>query len=366
MPQPVILHIDSGTGFRGGQRQLLLLAERLRANHVSQILAIPDISPLSARIKDIPLIKLQSVPLVCRIFLGRIIEAVTEHGITMIHAHDSDAHSVGIALKKAFPHLKLIVSRRVIFPPSGILSRIFKYRRHVDRYIAVSHAVKQSLISAGVSPDKIAVVHSALDIIAIKSIEPDNEALAEFKSRYPRLIASAGALTAEKDFATAIRVAHEISHRFRDVGLVIMGAGPLENQLRGLIDQLQMHNVFLAGHREPLAAYFKCAEAFLLTSRSEGLNNSAIEAAACGLPLVVSNVGGLPEIVSPGENGFLCEPGNSQSYSDALTTLFQDDTLRRCMGAKSAEIAERFDISELYAKTVDIYNSLSEFQTAGV
>ncbi len=356
MPELSVLHIDTGESFRGGQRQLLQLIQQFDSQGIGQCLAVNELSPLVSRIGDVPIIKLHSGKFMRRAFPGRIIDYINNHRVQVIHAHDSEAHSIGINLKKSFPELKLIVSRRVVFPPSSKISSRFKYQRNVDAYIAVSKAASEVLTNHGVDAERISVVHSAIDIEAIQSYEKNDTDLQIILSQYPRLIASAGALTEEKDFAVAIQAVHSLKDAFPDVGLVILGEGPERKRLEHLIESQGITNVFLPGHQEPMAPILKCCHAFLLTSTSEGLNNSVIEATACGLPAVVSKVGGLPEIISHGENGFLCQPGRPDSFAGALTTLLGDDSQYERLADNARKISLKFDAAELCKKTVEVYN----------
>ncbi|MCK5125462.1 MAG: glycosyltransferase family 4 protein [candidate division Zixibacteria bacterium] len=358
MNSPVVLHIDSGRSFRGGQRQISLLLDRIAQYGIASILAVPSDSPVLDKLPAIDKITLSTTSLFRKLFLGELKNIIDYRGVDIIHAHDSEAHTIGIALKKAFPKIKLVVSRRVVFPPSGQFSAIFKYRRHVDKYVAVSEASAEVLKSIGVKHDTIVVIHSALDIDAILAIEKFSSRGNDFVTRYPKLVLSAGALTEEKDYSTAIKAFHRASLNHPDAGMMILGDGPLKTKLQNLIDHLQAPNILLAGHVEPMTPLMKCAHLFVLSSRSEGLNNSVTEAAVCGVPSIVSNVGGLPEIIMHSQNGFLCEPGDVDSFAQAIDTLLSDESLQRKMALNASDSVRKFDISELCQKTAELYNSL--------
>ena len=358
MALPSILHIDTGKTFRGGQRQLLLLSERLQSMPVNQVVACPAGSELIKRFTDIPTIGLSDSSLGRKLFRGRLERTIVEHGINIIHAHDSEAHSLGIMVKKKFPEVKLIVTRRVVFPPSSSVSRRFKYLRHVDQYIAISRAVADSLSLIGVAAGKIAVIHSALNLSVIEQSQTDQSIRSEFPGDGRFLVVSAGALTPEKDFATAIMAVKALSQETGGIGLIILGEGPERAALERLISQEKLVNVKLLGHREPMAPIFKACDLFLMTSTSEGLNSSAIEAAACGLPLVVSNVGGLPEIAEKEYNGKLCDAGNPRMFAAAIESLMVDEKTRKQMGENSISKSRQFNIDQTARKTAEIYNRI--------
>ncbi|MEE9441692.1 MAG: glycosyltransferase family 4 protein [candidate division Zixibacteria bacterium] len=350
-----VLHIDTGREFRGGQRQVLMMTRELKRLDIAQTIAIPDDSELDRRIDYIPKIKLASKSLLRKILTGKISKTAREKDVNIIHAHDSEAHTIGLRLKSSFPNLKLIVTRRVIFPPSGWLSRKFKYSDKVDKFIAVSNAVAVGLVKVGVDKDRIEVINSSLYINDIKNNDSDWLVPEQIREKCDKFIVTAGALTGEKDFFTAIKAVSEAEKRIPGIGLLILGEGPERSKLEKYVAESNAKNIFLMGHIEPMAPVFKKCELFLLTSKSEGLNNSAVEAEACGLPLVVSNVGGLPEIVSNGVNGLLCDAGDYKSFADAIVKILSDELIRIRMHMKSLEISDKFDIVENVQKISDMY-----------
>ncbi len=355
MTAPAVLHIDTGRSFRGGQKQLYLLSRRLKSMGVTQSVVVPHGSDLAARITDIPMLQISPSALF-RIFrLSRLKEAVVSGEINIIHAHDSHAHTLGVLLKRWRPDLKLIVSRRVIFPPKSAASRKLKYGRGVDCFIAISDAVKASLVANGIAPEKIEVIPSGLDLAEIASSRTDTELVADNLPGCSFVIVSAGSLTEEKDMATAVRAFAIVAKEDHRAGMIILGEGPQRARLEEMKEKLGLDRLVLAGHREPAAPIFKACHVFLLTSRSEGLNTAAIEAAACGLPLVVSNVGGLPEIAEQDNNGVLCPPGAPERFAAAIVEFIKDNARRERMAAGSIAKAAQFDIDTTAEKTMNVY-----------
>lgn len=355
MPDIGILHIDTGCAFRGGQRQVALLADRLHRRGIPQVVACPPEGGIAARLADMPIVELSRHSLIRKLHLRPLRDAVLKHRLTVVHAHDSEAHTLGMLLKIAIPPLKLVVTRRVAFPARGLFGAWFKYRHHVDRFIAISPAVADVLSTAGVDRDRIAIIPSGIDLQAVESAPRGNPEILALAAKYNRLVVTAGALTAEKDFGTAIRAMETVYAEIPDAGLIILGEGPERNGLEVMIAERHLDYVHLLGHREPVAPIFKAAHLFLLTSRWEGLNTSAIEAAACGLPLVVSDTGGLPEVVENGVNGVLCPTGNPAGYAVAAIDLLKQEDKRNRMGANSIARARRFDIKKVIPETVDLY-----------
>lgn len=337
---------------------MYMMARELKLLGVNQAIAIPEDSELNRRIDFIPKITLPANSFIRKYFTGKIEKYARERKISIIHSHDSAAHTIGLRVKKSIPEAKLIVTRRVIFLPSGWLSQKFKYSTKVDAFIAVSRAVELGLIESGIDKHRIEIINSSLDISEIKSNNEYWELPDRISEKCNKLIVTAGALTEEKDFFTAIKSISEAGKKFPGIGLLILGEGPQRLKLEKFIAESKLDNIFLMGHIEPMAPVFKKCELFLITSRSEGLNNSAIEASACGLPIVASNVGGLPEIVANNDNGLLCDAGDYKEFSKAVVTILSDEDMKLRMGQKSLEISDRFNIAENVQKISDLYKRM--------
>lgn len=353
--EPRVLHIDSGMTFRGGQRQLALLIDGLANRRIIQRIACPEGSALAQRFDRAMQFALPISAFKRNLQLPRIADLIDACGINIIHAHDSGGHTLGLLVKLIRPKVRLVATRRVIFQPSSILSRTVKYGKRVDAFIAISRAVKRSLLATGVPHDRIELIYSGLDLTIINNAEPKQLSELKIETGNKIVVASAGAFTDEKDIPTTIK-AFEIATKERpEIYLVIFGDGPLRAEMEKLIKALNLSNVYLPGEVEPLAPYLKACNIFISTSRSEGLGTAVLTAAACGLPAVVSNVGGLPEIIRDGENGLLCPPGDVTAFATAIGSLVSDTARRSAMGARSKEIARQFDADTAIARTVDLY-----------
>lgn len=358
MIKPSIMHIDTGRSFRGGQRQVFLLTRELNKLGLNQIIACPQSGPLPNKVADIPIAPLSDYSLLRKINAGKLKNVVEKYKINIIHAHDSEGHSLGAILKRKIPHLKLLVTRRVTFLPSSRVSIKYKYLRTVDKYIAISKAVAKSLNSIGIPGDRIDIIYSGLDLGALRADVKESASYSEISNKYQYIIVTAGALTKEKDFATAMSAFSQVSKKISGTAWLIFGEGPMRSKLTRKISEMKLTNAFLMGYQEPLAPIFGVADLFLLTSQSEGLNSAAMEAAACGLPLVVSNIGGLPEVVEKEYNGLLCRPGDAGEFAACIVKLLLDDKLRQQMSENAMLKAKQFDISYNVQSVVDIYNRL--------
>jgi glycosyltransferase involved in cell wall biosynthesis len=180
----------------------------------------------------------------------------------------------------------------------------------------------------------------------------------------PCRIVAVGRLQAPKDALTLVRALAALPADAYEV--LVVGEGPDRPDVEDEVRRLGLDSVVqLAGTRTDVPQLLAASDLFVLSSRSEGLPLSILEAMAAGLPVVATSVGGIPELVVDGETGFLVPPGDPQSLAGAIERLVHDPELRRRLGtAGRSRAAERFDLVSARRAHIDLYASL--LATAGL
>jgi glycosyltransferase involved in cell wall biosynthesis len=149
----------------------------------------------------------------------------------------------------------------------------------------------------------------------------------------------------------------------KDATLVIIGDGPEKQQLELLTKDLRLkERVFFTGwitDREKLSMYLKRAKIFALSSISEGTPQAVIEAMYNGLAIVATNVGGIPEIVTDGNNGYLVPPENEKALAEALEKALNDADFQRRACVLNKEIAQRFLLPKVAQNTYDYFKEIA-------
>jgi glycosyltransferase involved in cell wall biosynthesis len=143
-----------------------------------------------------------------------------------------------------------------------------------------------------------------------------------------------------------------------DIKLLILGEGEDECKLKKQITDLNLkNNVFLLGKKENIFDYLNVSNVFVLSSLWEGLPLSLLEAMACGLPVVATNVGGIPEVVKDGLSGFLVEPKNPTILAKKIEYLLNlDIESRKKMGAEGRKIVEsKFSLEKMVNNYENLY-----------
>jgi L-malate glycosyltransferase len=145
-----------------------------------------------------------------------------------------------------------------------------------------------------------------------------------------------------------------------DARLVLVGEGPEQAAIERLVQQhgLASHVRFL-GLRKDVARLLQATDLFLLTSISEGIPLTVLEAMAAGLPVLATQVGGLGEIVQDGETGCLAPPGDDAALAERLLQLAGDSSLRQHMGCRGQERARAlFCESVMHARYLQLYRAM--------
>ncbi|MGH9633154.1 MAG: glycosyltransferase family 4 protein [Bryobacteraceae bacterium] len=287
-----VLHVDSGRDMRGGQWQALQLTECLRDE--SLLLCLGD-GPLmkAARERGV-----EAHPLTASSLFRSSRQA------SLTHAHDARSHTWAATLAGS----PLVVSRRVAFPPGQSFVSRWKYTRPAH-FIAVSQHVGCSLQEAGVPADKISVVY---DGVKLPGWTADGENVVAVATEDPM------------KGSALLREAASIA------GVSVIYSRDLERDLR-------------------------TAALFVYITQSEGLGSAALLAMAAGIPVVASNVGGLPEIVEHGVTGLLTD-NQPQAIATAIRRAL-DERSSMCCNAQKA-VAGRFTTEIMAQETVRVYEKV--------
>lgn len=204
--------------------------------------------------------------------------------------------------------------------------------RWMDRVVAVSEAQAAKVRRCGVRPERLQVIHNAIDAERFTSPDPTYDAKLRRLFRAPpaRIVGAAGRLSPEKGFEVLVDAAARIRRRDTSVGFVAFGEGACREKLARMIAVLGLDSSFvLTGFRADLDQFLPFFDLFVLPSYTEGLPNVVLESFAAGVPVIATAVGGTPEIVEDGESGFLVPAGDSQALADhILKALACQDGLR--------------------------------------
>lgn len=222
--------------------------------------------------------------------------------------------------------------------------------------IVDSKSVKNDVINYYSKSPKI--VHHSVDLTFYK---PSKEKIFEKKT-----IISVGSLTKRKGHEYILRAIKKVLEKKIDVNFIIIGRGPEESNLKGLAKDLEISGSvsfidFIP--EDELPKYYSSSEFFVLATLSEGFGIVFVEAMACGLPIVSTNVAAVPEVVDGA--GILVEPRMPDQLAEAMLKLLGNERLRLDLSEKALEQAKKFSVENRITKIEEIYMKYGEKYESG-
>ena len=348
MELPRILHVDAGRSWRGGQRQVFLLATGLRDLGYRTLIVAPTGSPLIRRAEHAGL---PTYRLTLRgewdIRSARELRAVaSEWRADIVHAHDARAHSIARLALLGKRKTRLIVTRRVAFTPKQVR---LKYKHGIDAFIAISNAVKVVMVKAGVPSDRIDVVYSGLPAPVVK--RPRNWRRERGWPSTTIVCGIVGAMTQEKGLDLVGGIARRLPGEvFRRTRLVLLGGkGKGGTSVSGV-------EGFDAGFVEEIHDAMAGLDVLWHPAKSEGLGTSVIDAMALGVPPIAFSVGGLPEVIEDGKSGLLIPAGDVQAFMRGAAELITNEALRARLGEGAKVRAREFSVKRMIERTAEAYH----------
>jgi glycosyltransferase involved in cell wall biosynthesis len=293
----------------------------------------------------------------------------------ILHTHTAKAGTVGrvAALLAGRRGPRIVVHTfhghvlRGYFGP--LRSRLFRLLERwlasrTTALIAVSPQVRDDLVALGVAPPERFVV-IRLGIELDERVAPEQNGRAESR-RYLGIgpdrfaVGWIGRMTAVKRTDDVLVAFKRLRDEGIDAVLCMVGDGPDRPDLERRAHELGIvRDTLFLGYQEDVAPFYAAFDALVLPSSNEGTPVSAIEALAAGRPVVATRVGGVPDVVEEGDDGFLVEPGATDDLADRLAQLARDPELRERMGRAGRErVLPRYAVERLVDDVDRLYRSL--------
>jgi glycosyltransferase involved in cell wall biosynthesis len=342
------LHANLARGWRGGERQTLLLVEGLRqTGDEAEILARRG-EPLAIRAAQAG-IPVHHAP--TTVFRAR------SQDFDVIHTHEPKALQWS-ALARTFGGPPVVTTRRVDNRPGNSWLTRFKYSR-ADAIVAISEYVRQIMIEWGEDPGRISVIPSAVPGTCSPA-DPDRVSAIRAQLGGGRIIGFVGALVNKhKDPLTLLRAFHRLRQRDERLALLIVGDGPDRHSLDEYINSNNIGGIHMTGFVDDPETYYACMDVFALPSRMEGLGTAALDAFAWELPVIAGKAGALPEIVRDHETGILFEPGDDAALAEGIDWLLRHPQEAQSLARAGKQLLhERHDPAVMTEAYRALYQSL--------
>jgi glycosyltransferase involved in cell wall biosynthesis len=293
--------------------------------------------------------------------LPRVVGAIRSSGCDVVHAHLEDAATL-------VPPAARIAGRRAVCSFHHVVVPLARRDRLKERLavaaasrsagvVFVSRSSLESFALAYGGPRKNwCVVENAVDL-DVFTTEPATMPAELMVPAQAPVVTMVAALRIRKGQATALRAWPAVLRRFPEARLLLVGDGIERDALRARARELGLsERVVFAGTRTDVSRIMRASSLVILPSEHEALPTTLIEAAACGRPVVASDIDGIPEVVIDGETGLLVPVGDEAALSDRVTALLDDEPRRLSMGASARAMAEgRFSAHRWAERLHEVY-----------
>ncbi len=301
----------------------------------------------------------------CAVQLARVLR---RERVDLLHAHQYAPFFYGATARWFSRRVPLVFTEHGrLFPdyrrPKRVWANRFLLGRH-DRVIGVGKAVRQALVAnEGLAERRVDVIYNGIDLLAYRNgAAAHREALRREWGCQPDslVITQVARLDPLKDHATAIRAFERVHAVLPNSFLVLVGEGPDRARIESEIAAKRCRaNIRLLGLRNDVPTILAAADLFWLTSVSEGIPLTLIEAMAAGLPVVSTNVGGVAEVVQADETGILVPAGDDAGLAAAVLHITRDSKARARMAEAGCRRAnEKFSDEHMLCAYDRLYQEL--------
>ena len=311
----------------------------------------------------------------CRtIFLGRsrwdpraladVLRLIRRERSMIVHAAGQKGILVGRTAARIAGCKVLIHLHDLYRPHPAVRALLRATASWTDLALAVSHAVASHAVTEyGLSEDRVQVLYNGIDPAAFVAADPDAgrrwRSLHGIGEAEP-VIGIIGRIVPLKGHARLIAQMPRILARFSNARLVIVGDGPLRQDLERQTRELGLEAaVRFVGQQDDMASVLAACDVVAVPSDHEGVSFVALEAMAAGKPVVASNVGGLREALAGGECGILVDPGDEAALGDAILAVLSDPARARSLVAAGARQVGRFSVERHALELQNVYLRLA-------
>lgn len=356
-----ILHLSTALTWRGGEQQIAYLHQGLREAGIKQTVLCSSKSAIMGYCNKYSL-SCYHIPKTGSFswqYAKKIKELVKKYKTTIIHIHDSHAHNNAIiaaaVLKVKIP---IVLHRRVDFAVTDSFLSRYKYNYPgIKRIISVSKAIENILAPAIHDHSKLRVVYSGID--TNKEVEVDGRLRQELGLPNDAIIVgNVAALADHKDPYTFINVAEALKDH-PQYYFVWIGGGEMEYEIKTEIRNRGLQKkVLLTGFRKDVRDVLPELSFFLMTSKTEGLGTSILDAFMSDVPVIATAAGGIPELVEHGKTGLLAPVADADALAMHILHLSVDKDYTQQLVATAKEKAMGFDFHVMADKVLKIYKEV--------
>ena len=337
-----VLHLIDSGGFYGAESVLYdLINEQQRAGVEIELLSIglpgcPDkmiekkIREIGVHVTNFRMKKGLNI-----IGILQIIKYAKLHNFDLLHSHGYKTNILLGLIPARFRKLKIVTTLHGWINIKRISSmRLYEWleSRLLDKFDAII-VVNRNMLShhnirrSRVKSDVIYIINNAVNFVDDNKCMKDPDLLNIAKDNFS--LVAIGRLSPEKGYDVLIKALAILRADINDINLTFIGDGPQRKELEKLTAFLNLRdNVTFAGYRESARQYLEYFKIFILSSYTEGLPITLLEAMHAGVPVIATSVGGIPDVIESGQNGLLVSAGSPEGIAAAVRMLYEDEQCR--------------------------------------
>lgn len=345
MQNKIITHINFAKGFRGGERQTQITLEELSKLGYKQKLIVRKKSELPSRcqgIKNLEIIEI-SKPY---IFNFRVVK-----DSDLLHAHETKALQFAYLCNMIYK-IPYIVTRRVDNKLKTNFLNTLMYAK-ASYSVAVSSVIEKEILRVSCNANTTVVLDSftSSEFNETQAVKIQNK----FKNKF--IIGHIGALDDKhKGQSFLIDVAKSIELSHPNIHFVFLGRGEDEQSLKEQAKDLA--NITFEGFVDNVNDYIKCFDLFVFPSRNEGLGSILLDVMQFNVPIIASDVGGIPDIITNNENGILVSVGDVDSIEENIIDLYNNQSKREFLASNARKNIELYSPENMASQYSKIYKSI--------
>jgi glycosyltransferase involved in cell wall biosynthesis len=344
---PVITHINLAKGFRGGERQTLLLIQELSKHGYEQLFVTRVDSEVAKRVQALNLrnIKFVAIAKPYALHLNHLKQS------SLIHAHETKAAQVAF-FANLFYKIPYIITRRVDNP---IKKNFFnqKIYENASYTVVLSHAIEEQTrkISDAI---KIKTIPSAFSALSINE-ENVNQLKKRFVNKF--LIGNIGELdNTHKGQYYLIEAAKILEKKYPDMHFIFLGKGKDAQNYKEQAKELT--NITFEGFVNNVGDYIACFNLFVFPSLNEGLGSILFDVMQQKVPIIASDVGGIPDIIVDRENGLLVPPKDTHAIANAIEKLYKNHDEATNLAERAYADIDEFSKEKMCERYIKLYEEM--------
>lgn len=355
-----VLHVLTDRNIGGAGRWLLYYLKYFDREHFLVKVVLPEDSLLCERVRalEVPVIPLAEMEdrSYDKKAAKALVQVFRQEKPDIVHTHAS--MTARMAARRA--RVPMICNTKHCMEGAGgslpkkLLRRAINHR-YSDRIIAVSKAVRKSMIAGGTDPKQIVTIYNGIERVPIPTAEEKERLLASFGGKKgEKAVGMVARLEPVKDHETFLQGAKKVLEHRQDVRFYIIGDGSLREELERRTRELGIEEqVTFTGFLQEVEQMEAALDIAVITSQAEALCLSLLESMVAGIPAVGTDSGGVAEVIRHGENGYLIPVGDAEALAERLEELLSDEEKRRTFGMQAKKDAEREFLADKMTKRIE-------------